>query len=229
MPLPNCAAAPESWRSWLTLTFVPLPADTIVEVTFMVAWPLPFSSDPDASITIRLADSFRSTIWAVPANCIFTGPILVVTRPLYTSPLTSVSSAPGMQGAIRGTSCMCFHTCSSGAATSNSLSISIDYSLSLPTGRGPNVQFTTLLPTQRMPRGPPRTPSCIPGSRNSTCFRRGPPCDARRQPTLPGRTRGRPPRRSRASPVPHPYPAPQQPSVSPTQPVPPPQSPGARL
>jgi hypothetical protein len=34
----------------------------------MVAWPLPFSSDPDASITIRFADSSRSTILAVPAN-----------------------------------------------------------------------------------------------------------------------------------------------------------------
>src|SRR6185437_13487644 len=114
---------------------VPLPEGAIVDVTFMVAWPLPFSSDPDASITIRLAASSRWTIFAVPRNWSFTGPILVVTRPLYTSPLTSMSSAPGKQGAIRGTSCMCFHTCSIGAATSNSFSISIDYSLS-PTTRG---------------------------------------------------------------------------------------------
>jgi hypothetical protein len=33
-----------------------------------------------------------------------------------------------MQGAIRGTSCMCFHTCSSGAATSNSFSTSVAHS-----------------------------------------------------------------------------------------------------
>src|SRR5947209_19363797 len=116
----------------------------MVDVTFMVAWPLPFSSDPDASITIRLADSSRSTILAVPMNCSFTGPILVVTRPLYTSPFTSMSSAPGKQGAIRGTSCMCFHTCSSGAATSNSFSTSIDYSLLY--SRGPNTSITKCVP-----------------------------------------------------------------------------------
>src|SRR6185437_2587489 len=51
--------------SWATFTRVPLPEGAIVDVTFMVAWPLPFSSDPDASMTIRLAASSRWTIFAV--------------------------------------------------------------------------------------------------------------------------------------------------------------------
>ena len=46
MPRPYCAAAPDSWRSWVTSTLVPRPDRASVAVTTMLAWPRPFSSAP---------------------------------------------------------------------------------------------------------------------------------------------------------------------------------------
>src|SRR5580704_13323070 len=126
MPRPYWAAAPESCRSWETLTLVPRPSWASVAVTTMLAWPRPFSSAPVAFTTTRLAASFRSVMSASPANCSRTGPIRTATRPLYFSPpRSSVSSAPGRQLATCGMFSKNCQTFSTGSPTSKSFLISI--------------------------------------------------------------------------------------------------------
>src|SRR5580704_3660696 len=126
MPRPYCAAAPDSCRSWATPILVPRPARVSVAVTTMLAWPRPFSSAPLACTTTRLAASSRSVMSAVPANCRRTGPIRTATLPLYfSSPRSSVSSAPGRHAATWGMFSKNSQTFSTGSATSNSFLISI--------------------------------------------------------------------------------------------------------
>src|SRR5439155_19036470 len=85
--------------------------------------PLPLSSEPLAFMTIRLVASFRSVMSTSPLNDSDTGPILMWTFPLYCRSLTtSVSSAPGMQGATRRGSRRNSQTSSVDAGTVNSFS-----------------------------------------------------------------------------------------------------------
>ena len=70
-----------------------------------LAAPLPFCSMPLAVNTTRCASSSRSVIATVPANASETGPNFAFSLPFqFLSSTVSVSSAPGMQGAIFSTS-----------------------------------------------------------------------------------------------------------------------------
>src|SRR2546423_15695888 len=109
--------------SWLMSMRVPLPLRSRDETTVALACPLPFSSEPLAFITIRLAASSRSVMSTSPLKASDTGPILMLTLPLYCrSFTTSVSSAPGMQGATRRGSRRNSQTSSVDAGTVNSFS-----------------------------------------------------------------------------------------------------------
>ena len=60
---------------------------------------------PLAESTTRCAASSRLSIVTVPANAMLTGPNLALSLPFqFLSSTTSVSSAPGMHGAIFSTS-----------------------------------------------------------------------------------------------------------------------------
>ena len=74
-------------------------------MTVAFAAPLPFASMPLACSTARCASSSRSVISTVPANDSATGPNFTLTLPFQCwSSIVSVSSAPGMHGAMRSTS-----------------------------------------------------------------------------------------------------------------------------
>src|SRR5688500_16620976 len=123
IPRPYWARGPERSMSWLMRIFVPLPFRSSEEITVALACPLPFNSAPLAFITIRLAASSRSVMSTSPLNDSDTGPILMWTLPLYWwSFTTSVSSAPGMQGATRRGSRRNSQTSSVDAGTVNSFS-----------------------------------------------------------------------------------------------------------
>src|SRR5207237_1539625 len=123
MPRPYWASGPDRSMSWLMRMRVPLPLRSSDEITVAAAWPLPFISEPLAFITIRLATSSRSVMSTSPLNDSDTGPILMLTFPLYWWSLrTSVSSAPGMQGATRRGSSRNSQTSSVEAGTVNSFS-----------------------------------------------------------------------------------------------------------
>src|SRR5581483_10218836 len=123
MPRPYWASGPDRLMSWVIFIFVPAPLRSSREVMTASAWPLPLSSDPLAFITIRLPASSRSVMSTSPLNDSDTGPILMWTLPLYCVSLTtSVSSAPGMQGATRRGSRRNCQTSSVEAGTVNSFS-----------------------------------------------------------------------------------------------------------
>ena len=96
------------------------------DVMFAVAAPLPLASIPLAARTTRCAASSRWSMCTDPANESFTGPNATFTFPFQVvSSTCSVSSAPGMHGAIFSTSSRYAHNGSTGCATTNSFSMSI--------------------------------------------------------------------------------------------------------
>ncbi len=106
-PRDICAAAPVSAMSAVIFTVVSasVAPGSSQEVTVALAAPLPFCSMPLAVSTTRLASSSRSAIFTSPANDIETGPNFMFSLPFqWVSSTVSVSSAPGMQGAIFSTS-----------------------------------------------------------------------------------------------------------------------------
>src|SRR5579884_9998 len=160
-PLPNWATLPVTDRSVTIETLVPAPSGASTAVMVALALPWPRVSRPSALSTAFLAVSSRSTKRAAPLYWALMGPTFTLTTPRYSSPSTSCSSAPGMQGAIRSTSVRTAHASSTGTDTRNSLVSSI--------GRGPprcrrRLAFPGTLPRppgpaeRRSARGPPRRP-----------------------------------------------------------------------
>ncbi len=126
-PRESCAAAPVSVMSACIFTVVwsPSPGSS-QEVTVAFAAPLPLASMPLAFSTTRWASSSRDSIVTEPANDIETGPNFAFSLPFQlVSSTTSVSSAPGMQGAIFSTSRRVAQSTSGGVDTVNSFSISM--------------------------------------------------------------------------------------------------------
>ena len=117
-----------SERMW---TVVPSsPAGSSHDSTFAFATPFPRCSLPFAESFARCAASSRSSITTVPLNVICTGPNFTRTLPFQVrSSTTSVSSAPGMHGAIRSTSWMNAHRRSTGVWTVKLSSISTSESV----------------------------------------------------------------------------------------------------
>ena len=134
-PRPNWAGRPVTFIVVCMLTWVPDPegSGTMEARTVADAVPAPRVSLPDASTTATRASGSRSMNFAVPLYVSETGPTLTLIRPLTTSPSTSSTVAPGMQGAIRSTSSRTSQAWSGGTGTVKewSSSIAIGTSLSL--------------------------------------------------------------------------------------------------
>jgi hypothetical protein len=126
-PRDICAAAPVIVMSERMRTVVPSsPAGSSHDSTFAFATPLPRCSVPLPDSFARCPMSSFSSITTVPLNAICTGPNFTWTSPFQVRSSTiSVSSAPGMQGAISSTSWMNAHKRSTGVRTVKLSSISI--------------------------------------------------------------------------------------------------------
>jgi hypothetical protein len=124
-PRPNWAGRPVTFMAVWMSTLVPVGSGASVAVTSAEAVPAPRVSLPEASSATRRASQLRSVNFAVPRYCSETGPTLIFIRPLTTSPSTSSTVAPGMQGAIRSTSRSTSQACSGGTGTVKELSNSI--------------------------------------------------------------------------------------------------------
>src|SRR6266700_4514656 len=123
---PYCATAPESVRSVFTSTRVPSGEGSRWKSTFALAPPRPFESLPCAFTRALKPASSMSVNFTWPAKVRATGPRRTETLPLYVSlSSTPVSSAPGMQGAMRGISIKVFHASLGGSGTSKLLLISM--------------------------------------------------------------------------------------------------------
>src|SRR5262245_14432893 len=137
-PRPYCATAPDSVRLVCTSTLDPSPAGSSRKREAALAPPRPFASVPCAATRAVWAASSICSNLTMPAKVKATGPSRTPILPLYVFwSTTSVSSAPGMHGAMRWMSSSTFHASSGGSGTSNELSNSIPRSiLARARGRG---------------------------------------------------------------------------------------------
>src|SRR5690606_26340989 len=133
-PRPNWATRPVTVRSVTTDTAVPSPSGWSWAVMVAAALPWPRVSRPSARSTIRRAASSFSTNRAAPLYWAVTGPTFTLTMPRYSSPSTSWSCAPGMQGAISSTSVSTSQARSTGTPTRKSFVSSMGPPGSAPLG-----------------------------------------------------------------------------------------------
>src|SRR5262245_43666418 len=126
-PRPYCATDPDSARSVCTSTFEPLATGSSRKLAVALAPPRPLASVPCAFTRARwLALSISSNV-TVPAKVSATGPSRTPILPLQVlSSTTSVSSAPGIQGAMRLMSIRTGQACAGGSGTSKELSNSTE-------------------------------------------------------------------------------------------------------